>query len=63
MDWDRLVLLFDDTTALTKSFTKLELVILASSLSYCDNEADWDTGTWDTIQAKLADIMDKLDDA
>lgn len=63
MDWDRLIALYDDTTELTKLLTKLELAILASSLNYVESSDAWDTGDFDVIQAKLADIMNKLDDS
>lgn len=63
MDWDDLIALYDDVTELNKLFTKLELAILASSLSSLEESSAWDTGDFDDIQAKLAEIMNKLDDS
>ena len=62
MDWDWFVATFDNVTLLSKQFTKLDLALIASALSFIEDESNWETGLFDDIQAKMADIQVKIDD-
>lgn len=59
LDWDYFTD-FDDTTIILKELTKRDLALLSSAMSFFELEEDWETGTWDTIAAKLSQVQERI---
>ncbi len=58
-DWDYFTN-FDDSTIILKELTKRDLALLSSAMSWFEVESEWETGTWDTIAAKLSEVQERI---